>query len=425
MTTGQKIYELRKNAHITQEQFADKLNVTRQAVSKWESDAAYPETDKIAKIAELFGVSCDYLLKDDAEINDGILAERRRSYLTMMVSFALACVVVGYVVAIICYFCIDMSESPLIGLGVFAAFLLGAFALWQAGRYHFLNTCDYSEKDKAHLARFTKVYFYVSIIAFFCYLPTISLYGLIDIVMNTEIEGALGSIVQKLYVRHTMTAEEFFITFAAYGGAGWTVARIVSLVHNKRLNYSCSRTEITDGVLAAVVVAFAAACLTVALYWNNDEVNELYNIGLYQYYTGLMVSSSTVLPAATAVQAIVHKVYDRTRLPLFILQLCCAVLVAVTIWFGSSSLYKVAYGTGALLAVSVIAMTALSAVYAANNRSGAGLLRLSMPVYLADGVLLVFIAVGFISVIAVAVCLSLMSATIAILYAIPFRARKK
>ena len=51
-------------------------------------------------------------------------------------------------------------------------------------------------------------------------------------------------------------------------------------------------------------------------------------------------------------------------------------------------------------------------------------MRLSMPVYLADGVLLVFIAVGFISVIAVAVCLSLMCAMIAILYAIPFVARK-
>ena len=52
-------------------------------------------------------------------------------------------------------------------------------------------------------------------------------------------------------------------------------------------------------------------------------------------------------------------------------------------------------------------------------------MRLSMPVYLADGTLLVFVAVGFISVMAVAVCLSLMRAMIAILYAIPFGARKK
>ncbi len=52
MTTGQKIYNLRKEARITQEEFAEKMEVSRQAVSKWESDASYPETDKIIKIAK-------------------------------------------------------------------------------------------------------------------------------------------------------------------------------------------------------------------------------------------------------------------------------------------------------------------------------------------------------------------------------------
>lgn len=171
MTTGQKIYELRKNARITQEQFAEKLDVSRQAVSKWESDAAYPETDKIIKIAELFGVSCDYLLKSDAEQNDDVLSKRRRAFLTMLISFAVVSAVVGYVVAVICYYCIDMRESPLIGFGVLAAFLLAAFILWQVGRYRFLNECDYSEEDKTHLANMTRLYYYTSIIALFCYIP--------------------------------------------------------------------------------------------------------------------------------------------------------------------------------------------------------------------------------------------------------------
>ena len=88
MTIGQKIYALRKKALITQEQFADSLGVSRQAVSKWESDAAYPETDKIVKMAELFGVSCDYLLKESVDPDDGALANRRRSLLTMFISFS-------------------------------------------------------------------------------------------------------------------------------------------------------------------------------------------------------------------------------------------------------------------------------------------------------------------------------------------------
>lgn len=105
MTTGQKIYELRKSARITQEQFAEKLEVSRQAVSKWESDAAYPETDKIIKIAELFGVSCDYLLKDGVEAAGGRLPHRRRALFTMLVTIGVACCAVGYIVAIICYYC--------------------------------------------------------------------------------------------------------------------------------------------------------------------------------------------------------------------------------------------------------------------------------------------------------------------------------
>lgn len=62
MTTGQKIYEARKKAGMTQEELADRLNVSRQAVSKWESDIAFPETDKIIELCKLFSLSADELL---------------------------------------------------------------------------------------------------------------------------------------------------------------------------------------------------------------------------------------------------------------------------------------------------------------------------------------------------------------------------
>ena len=62
MTFGEKLLTLRKQSGLSQEQLAERLDVTRQAVSRWESDTAYPETDKIVRMAALFGVSCDYLL---------------------------------------------------------------------------------------------------------------------------------------------------------------------------------------------------------------------------------------------------------------------------------------------------------------------------------------------------------------------------
>lgn len=65
MNLGAKIADARRKQNMTQEQLAQLLGVTRQSVSRWESDIVYPETDKIVKIAEILQVNCDYLLKKD------------------------------------------------------------------------------------------------------------------------------------------------------------------------------------------------------------------------------------------------------------------------------------------------------------------------------------------------------------------------
>ena len=71
MTIGEKIAKARREKRLTQEELADRLGVSRQAVSKWESGAALPETDKLARLSGLLGVSCDYLLCDDASEEQG------------------------------------------------------------------------------------------------------------------------------------------------------------------------------------------------------------------------------------------------------------------------------------------------------------------------------------------------------------------
>ena len=67
MSLGNKLASTRRAKNLTQEQLAEKLDVTRQAVSRWESDAAYPETDKIVRMAQILEVSCDYLLQDGVD----------------------------------------------------------------------------------------------------------------------------------------------------------------------------------------------------------------------------------------------------------------------------------------------------------------------------------------------------------------------
>lgn len=67
MLLSEKITELRKKQGWSQEELAQKLDISRQSVSKWESGGAMPDLDKIIKLSSLFGVSTDYLLKDDDE----------------------------------------------------------------------------------------------------------------------------------------------------------------------------------------------------------------------------------------------------------------------------------------------------------------------------------------------------------------------
>lgn len=67
MTFSEKLIALRRRGGWSQELLADRLGVTRQSVSKWESGTATPELTKLVALSELFGVSVDYLVKDYLE----------------------------------------------------------------------------------------------------------------------------------------------------------------------------------------------------------------------------------------------------------------------------------------------------------------------------------------------------------------------
>ena len=70
MILAEKIIKLRKKNAWSQEDLAEKLNVSRQAVSKWEGTQTVPDIGKILQLSELFGVSTDYLLKDEIETEE-------------------------------------------------------------------------------------------------------------------------------------------------------------------------------------------------------------------------------------------------------------------------------------------------------------------------------------------------------------------
>ena len=64
MSFGENLKQIRKQRNITQEELAELLNVSRQAISKWESGNGYPETEKLITLSRELNISLDYLLND-------------------------------------------------------------------------------------------------------------------------------------------------------------------------------------------------------------------------------------------------------------------------------------------------------------------------------------------------------------------------
>ena len=81
MNMADRIQYLRKSKGISQEELADKVGVSRQAVSKWESEQSTPDLEKIIIMSDFFGVTTDYILKGIEPVAD---KEQKNKELTSM-----------------------------------------------------------------------------------------------------------------------------------------------------------------------------------------------------------------------------------------------------------------------------------------------------------------------------------------------------
>ena len=76
MTLGQRIQKGRKEAGLSQEELAEQLGVSRQAVSRWENDNGYPEMEKIIRLSQIYQVSLDYLVGNEQEKSGEDISEK-------------------------------------------------------------------------------------------------------------------------------------------------------------------------------------------------------------------------------------------------------------------------------------------------------------------------------------------------------------
>ena len=170
MILADKIIRLRKKKGWSQEELADKMNVSRQAVSKWEAAQTTPDLEKILQLGNLFGVTTDYLLKDElvdeefvegveetpirkislAEANDYL--EQRKNASVQIAIATLLCIISPILIFLLLAFSectsIPITENLAVGIGMVALFSLVTIAVVIYIRVGFKNApYEFLEKE--------------------------------------------------------------------------------------------------------------------------------------------------------------------------------------------------------------------------------------------------------------------------------------
>lgn len=128
MKLSEKILTLRKKSGWSQEELAERLDVSRQAISRWESGSALPDANNILLLSKLFGVTTDYLLNDDYQSDNdlpkvqALHSDGRRTLFIAMVTLEVMTLILQFMT-----FCV--LQSAFFGLLTFVLFaaILGGF----------------------------------------------------------------------------------------------------------------------------------------------------------------------------------------------------------------------------------------------------------------------------------------------------------
>ena len=103
MNLGEKLKERRKQAGLSQEQLAERLNVSRQAIIKWETNKGIPDIANLIAISDEFGLSLDKLIKDDVAVKKQIIADSSAKKWHILMIVYLAAIVAYIVYIVICH----------------------------------------------------------------------------------------------------------------------------------------------------------------------------------------------------------------------------------------------------------------------------------------------------------------------------------
>ncbi|MBO6145336.1 MAG: helix-turn-helix transcriptional regulator [Bacilli bacterium] len=149
MTISERLYNLRKEKKVSQEELANELGVSRQTISKWETGESSPDFDKIAPLCEYFGITSDELLTGRTNIVEAKDIDRRRIFArNIAISVSL------YILSLVAIIVMSaVFNIPVIGVGVFFSIIAVATGLII---YTVINYSDKKEKKETKKDRTVK-----------------------------------------------------------------------------------------------------------------------------------------------------------------------------------------------------------------------------------------------------------------------------
>ena len=150
MTIGERLLKLRKERNLSQEELANVLDVSRQTVSKWETDQSMPDFDKIIPLCNYFGITSDELLTGDSNIQEA-KAKNVKSNFARNIAIG----VMLYIFAIISIIlCAAQFDQPIVGVCIFFAFIaMGTGLLIYNGIYYSKESTEKKSEKQDSLVK--------------------------------------------------------------------------------------------------------------------------------------------------------------------------------------------------------------------------------------------------------------------------------
>ncbi len=284
MSLGTNILFFRKNLGLTQEEFADQILVSRQTISKWESDGCYPEMEKLMQMTEIFGCSLDTLVKGDAEksvASDSCGYDTHSNGFIKKICAGMVITMLGICIMLVIYGFTGLEE---LGGIVFFCCLIPAVASFvlagiQNNDFHTKNPkipYFYSEKE---IEAFNKKF------------PILIITGisavLFGIVVLTAISAVFSEEVFDSSEKIQAVSMAIFLLFVTFGGticayAGMMKNKYDIAAYNKEHSKNQTKADKISGAVSGSIMILATIYFIVTTFVSKD-VDAIKEVARYNW----------------------------------------------------------------------------------------------------------------------------------------------